>query len=138
MATAGVAWGVYSIRGRGVADPLAATAGNFARTLPFAAAMLLAAAGSGALVVGASGVLLAVASGALASGVAYSLWYAALRGLTATRAAIVQLCVPALAAVGGVLVIGEMPGVRLVAAGAAILAGVAIAIRRGNSPAPNR
>ena len=70
------------------------------------------------------------ASGALASGLAYSIWYVALRGLTAAQAAVVQLCVPALAAAGGALAIGEAVGVRLFACGAAILAGVAFAVRR--------
>src|SRR5207245_1402290 len=92
MVLAGVAWGVYSLRGRGSADPLADTAGNFARAVPFAGALSAAtfwlARGS------PKGVVLAAASGALASGLGYTLWYTALRGLTATRAAIVQLSVP--------------------------------------------
>jgi drug/metabolite transporter (DMT)-like permease len=136
MATAGVAWGAYSIRGRGVRDPLAATAGNFARTLPFAVAMVVA--GAPWLHASPAGLLLAITSGALASGVAYSVWYAALRGLTATRAAVVQLTVPALAALGGALAIGEAVGARLVLGGTAILVGVAAAIRRGNPAATDR
>ncbi len=128
MALAGVAWGVYSIRGRGTADPLAATAGNFARTLPFAAAMLLA--GAQRLRLGADGAVLAIVSGALASGVAYSLWYAALRGLTAARAAVVQLCVPVLAAAGGAVTMGEPIGGRTLGAGGAILLGTALVLRR--------
>jgi drug/metabolite transporter (DMT)-like permease len=75
------------------------------------------------------GVLLAVASGAIASGVGYSLWYGALPGLTATKAAVVQLSVPVLAALGGVLLLGEVLTPRLVVAAVAILGGVALAIR---------
>jgi drug/metabolite transporter (DMT)-like permease len=130
MATAGVAWGVYSLRGRGAKNPLATTADNFARTVPMALALVgiaMVARDSGAYA-STHGVLLAVASGALASGVGYSVWYAALPSLAATRAAVVQLLVPAIAAVGGVVVLGEALTVRFVACAAAILGGVAIAI----------
>ncbi|MFP2933163.1 EamA family transporter, partial [Pyxidicoccus sp. 3LG] len=80
------------------------------------------------------GVALAVASGALASGVGYSLWYAALPHLTATRAAIVQLSVPVLAAVGGVLLLGEVVTLRLALAGGALLAGVLLALSAKAAP----
>ena len=127
MAIAGSAWGVYSLRGRGVADPLSDTAGNFARTLPLAAGLgCLALRDSG---VSAEGVLLAVVSGALTSGVGYVLWYAALRGLSATRAAVIQLCVPVLAAAAGVAFLSEEISVRLVLAAALILGGVGVALR---------
>ena len=135
MVAAGVAWGVYSLRGRGTAHPLAATASNFARAVPFTLALSLVDAGR--VHVTREGALLAAASGALASGVGYSLWYAALRGLTATRAAIVQLSVPVLAAAGGVLLLGEGLFARLVFAGIAILGGVALAVMgsaRGRRP----
>ncbi|NPC85254.1 DMT family transporter, partial [Pyxidicoccus fallax] len=132
---AGVAGGVYSLRGRGNRDPLAATADNFLRSVP----MTVALSGVGLLVQGTphatgSGLALAVASGALASGVGYSLWYAALPHLTATRAAIVQLSVPVLAAVGGVLLLGETATQRLVLAGAALLAGVLLALSAKAAP----
>jgi len=126
MATAGIAWGVYSLRGRGSTEPLRNTAGNFLRTLPLAVLMLLAAGG------GATweprGVLLAVASGALASGLGYAIWYAALPALTATRAALVQLLVPVLAAGGGVALLGEAIPLRLPVAAALVLGGVALAV----------
>jgi drug/metabolite transporter (DMT)-like permease len=129
MAGAGVAWGVYSLRGRGSGNPLAATADNFLRAVPFAVALWgvgwLASAEPHAT---ARGVALAVASGALASGVGYSLWYAALPHLTATRAAIVQLSVPVLTATGGVLLLGEALTTRLALAGTALLAGVLLAL----------
>lgn len=126
MATAGVAWGVYTLRGRSVPDPLTSTAANFARSLPFVALLVLAAFGS-LRAVGA-GVVLAVLSGALASGLGYVVWYAALRGLTATRAASVQLTVPVLAAAGGVVLLHEPVTLRLVAAAALILGGVGLAV----------
>jgi drug/metabolite transporter (DMT)-like permease len=128
MVLAGVAWGVYTLRGRGATRPLMVTADNFVRTVPVAAVLGGVALASGGGQADRDGVLLAVASGALASGVGYSLWYAALAGLTATRAAIVQLAAPALAAVGGVLMLGEPATMRLVAGGAAVLGGVAIAV----------
>ncbi len=130
MALAGAAWGVYSLRGRGGAhDPLAATAGNFLRSLPLATLLVVAVALSGAAVASPRGILLAAASGGLASGVGYAIWYAALRGLTATSAAIVQLVVPALAAAGGVALLDERLTARVALAGAAILGGVALALR---------
>jgi drug/metabolite transporter (DMT)-like permease len=126
MAIAGVAWGVYSLRGRGVADPLAATAGNFARAVPFALVLsLLFAANAHA---DAAGACLAVASGALTSGIGYVIWYAALRKLSAMRAATVQLSVPLIAALGGVLFLSEAITPRLAAASAAILGGIALVL----------
>ncbi|MEO6462913.1 MAG: EamA family transporter, partial [Candidatus Eisenbacteria bacterium] len=98
MLGAGVAWGMYSLRGRGSADPLGQTAGNFARALPGAALLAAGALAMGALRLDVAGALLAATSGALASGVGYTVWYAALRRLSATEAGIVQLSVPVLAA----------------------------------------
>ncbi|MBS0341126.1 MAG: DMT family transporter [Proteobacteria bacterium] len=126
MAAAGVAWGIYSLRGRGVADPLAATAGNFLRAAPLALALSLALAASAQADV--QGTLLAVASGAITSGLGYVIWYAALPGLGALRAATVQLSVPLIAALGGVLFMAEAPSLRLVLAGAAILGGIALVL----------
>lgn len=129
MVLSGVAWAVYSLRGVASGSAVAATADNFARTLPLAGALL--ALGARPLEASGSGLALAAASGAIASGVGYSLWYAALPHLGAARAGAIQLAVPAIAAAGGVLLLGEPASLRLVAAGAAILAGVAIAARRG-------
>jgi len=133
MALAGVAWGVYSLRGAGGQDPTRATAGNFARTVPMVAVAALLSwttlAGS------AQGIGLATGSGAIASGLGYVLWFAALRGLTRTRAAIVQLAVPVLAATAGVLLLGERPTPRLILAGALILGGVAVAVVGRTRPA---
>ena len=131
MATAGVAWGVYSLVGRGRPHPFAATAGNFLRAAPAAlvllAVSLLTAAHGQAT---ATGIVLAAVSGAVTSGIGYVLWHAALRDLSATTAGIVQLAVPALAAAGGVILLGERPTARLLIAGALILGGVALAVAR--------
>jgi drug/metabolite transporter (DMT)-like permease len=124
MAAAGVAWGVYSLRGRGVADPLRATAGNFLRSLPFT--LIVSAVLVDGLHASARGVALAIASGALTSGVGYVIWYAALRGLNATRAATVQLSVPVIAALGGTLLLSEPITLRLALSSAAVLGGIAL------------
>jgi len=125
MVAAGAAWGVYSLLGRGALDPTADTAGNFLRTCAPLPLLLLAAGPS--LSVTGRGALLAVTSGALTSGLGYVAWYAAVRRLSRTQAAIVQLSVPALAAWGGVVLLGEAWSWRLLACAAAVLAGVALA-----------
>jgi len=126
MTIAGISWGVYTLRGRGSGDPLGDTARNFAWSVLFAVAIgLLAIRG---LHLTARGVTLAVISGSLASGVGYVLWYAALRHLTSIRAAAVQLSVPVLAALGGVLFLSEAVSVRLLVAAVLILGGVGLAI----------
>jgi drug/metabolite transporter (DMT)-like permease len=128
MAIAGIAWGVYSLRGRGVADPLVATAGNFMRAAPFAVLLSLLVAAGGRAQADAVGIALAIASGALTSGIGYVIWYAALRGLSAMRAATVQLSVPLIAALGGVALLSEAVTPRLLAACAAILGGIALVL----------
>jgi len=126
MAAAGASWGVYSLRGRGSKEPLRNTAGNFLLTLPMAALLVLVTGSQGAWE--ARGVALATASGALASGAGYSIWYAALPALTATRAALVQLLVPVLAAAGGVVLLHEAVPLRLPISAALVLGGVALAV----------
>ena len=128
MVVAGVAWGIYSLRGRAAIDPLKSTATNFSRSLLFAMPLGIASLGYETFTL--PGVSYAIASGAMASGLGYALWYTALRGLTATQAGIVQLLVPALAAIGGILLLGESVSVRLLFAGLTILAGVALAVRK--------
>jgi drug/metabolite transporter (DMT)-like permease len=126
MLIAGVAWGVYSLRGRGSGSPLADTAGNFIRAVPLIILVRLVPWNEVHLT--QSGILLALLSGALASGVGYVIWYTALAGLTATRAAVVQLSVPVLAAWGGVVLLAEDISLRLILAGVLILGGIALAI----------
>jgi drug/metabolite transporter (DMT)-like permease len=126
MAAAGVAWGLYSLLGRRAQDPVAATAGNFLRSC--APLVLLVPLAAPSLSVTPRGALLAATSGAITSGLGYVAWYAAVRGLSRTQAAVVQLAVPALAALGGVVFLGEAWSWRLLACGAAILSGVALAV----------
>jgi len=128
MLAAGIAWGLYSLRGRGVADPVAANAGAFARAIPFALAASAVFALAAEAHVTPAGVALALASGALTSGLGYAIWYAALRGLSAMRAAIVQLSVPPLAAALAVLTLGESVSLRLLLASVLILGGIALAL----------
>ena len=134
MLAAGVAWGVYSLRGKGSGDPLCATAGNFMRAVAFAAALGLAMLPWAA--VDAAGTAYAVASGALMSGVGYALWYSALAGLALTSAATVQLSVPVLAALGGVVWLDEPLTLRLVITSLAILGGIALVV--GGRPTARR
>ncbi len=126
MLAAGVAWGIYSLRGKGAGDPTVATAGNFLRAVPFAA-LLWAAMGTH-VSLDRTGVWYAAVSGGLASGVGYALWYAALPGLKATNAAIMQLSVPVIAAVGGVMFLGEAITLRLLLSSAGILVGIGLVI----------
>ncbi len=129
MIGAGVSWGVYSLRGKGAGDATRVTAGNFLRTVPIALLMSLASmAWLGEARLDAAGAGYALASGALASGVGYAIWYTALPALKATHAATVQLSVPVIAALGGVVFLGEALGVRAVLAAAAILGGIALVI----------
>ncbi|RFO97448.1 EamA family transporter [Rhodoferax lacus] len=129
MLCAGAAWGVYSLRGRGQGDATAVTAGNFWRASVLGLLALLPAWFSpGALHAEPTGWLLALASGALASGLGYAIWYTALRGLNASSAASIQLTVPALAALGAALLLGEPPSLRLALASLVILGGVALVI----------
>lgn len=130
MAIAGIAWGLYSLLGRSVGDPLVATAGAFAFATPAVLAVGAASAYFAGAHITSTGTLLAVASGALASGCGYVIWYAALRGLSAARAATVQLSVPVIAAFGGVLFLDETVTLRLLLASATTLGGVAIVLSR--------
>jgi len=125
MLAAGIAWGVYSLRGRGVARPVATTADNFLRTVPVAGVLIIFAhhlTGEGAA--------LAAASGGLASGVGYSLWYAAVPALGATRAAAVQLSVPVITALAAMMLFAEILTPALATGGTAIVVGLALALTR--------
>jgi drug/metabolite transporter (DMT)-like permease len=126
MAFAGVAWGFYTLRGRKSANPLGDTAGNFIRTVPMI--VLASLPFLSQIHYSKRGILFAVLSGTVASGVGYAVWYAALKFHTATRAAILQLSVPVLAAIGGVVLLSEYITIRLLAAGFLILGGIGLAI----------
>lgn len=126
MALAGIAWGIYSLRGRGGTDPAASTAGNFARAAPLA--LGLSAITLSQAQTDTAGIAYALASGALASGIGYVIWYMVMPQLRATSAASVQLSVPVIAALGGVLFLGEAITPRLVYSSIAILGGIALVI----------
>jgi drug/metabolite transporter (DMT)-like permease len=126
MGIAGCSWGIYSLRGQRTSDPLAETASNFARAVPFVLAVSLVTLPRFHMTPRAA--LFAVMSGALASGLGYVAWYAAVRGLTRTRAAVLQLAVPILAAGGGVIFLAEAISLRLVVSAILVLGGIALAI----------
>ena len=126
MLGAGVAWAIYSLRGKGGGDPVRVTAGNFLRAAPIA--VLSSVVIEGGVDVDGPGFLYALASGGLASGIGYAIWYTAMPALKTTNAATVQLSVPMIAALGGVVFLGEAPTLRLILASAAILGGIALVI----------
>lgn len=134
MIAAGIAWGIYTLRARGAGDPIRVTAANFLRAAVPAllVAIVLAANASW----DAHGLLLAMASGALASGLGYVVWYAALRHIQTSTAAVAQLSVPALTAIAGVLLLAEPLNLRLLVAGAAILGGIALVTYSSPSKVP--
>jgi drug/metabolite transporter (DMT)-like permease len=126
MASAGAAWGLYTLMGRYSTDPLADTTYNFARSLPFLIALVAVTAigSTDNFRFSVNGVLLAVISGGIASGIGYAIWYTALRGLSGTVAAVVQLAVPAIAALGGVVFVSESISQRLLISAAMTLGGI--------------
>lgn len=126
MTVAGIAWGAYTLLGRGSTRPLSDTAANFLRTLPLVALLVPIVLWHGHLTT--QGVILAISSGAIASGVGYAIWYRALTGLNSTLAAVVQLSVPVIAAVGGVVFVAETISFRLALSTLMILGGIALAI----------
>jgi drug/metabolite transporter (DMT)-like permease len=129
MALAGIGWGIYSITGRGVQDPLGATAGNFCLSLIMILPVLPLLGWD--LQMNATGLLLAVLSGAVTSGIGYALWYSVLPSLSAPLAATIQLSVPVLAIVAGVLLLGETMTLRALIGSAVVLAGIALVLRAG-------
>jgi len=126
MSLAGVGWGLYTLRGKGSKNPLGDTAFNFVRAVPLALILLVFMIKQVQL--SSTGVLLAVASGAIASGVGYTIWYMALRGLSTSQAAVVQLSVPIIAAFGGVLFVAESLTMRLTIAALLILGGIGLVV----------
>jgi len=126
MAAAGAAWGFYTLRGKGSGDPLANTTGNFIRSVPMIA--IAAIPFFSKIHLSNRGIMLAVLSGAVTSGIGYTVWYAALKFHTSTRAAVLQLAVPVIAAAAGVLLLDEVATVRLAIAAALILGGIGLTI----------
>lgn len=133
MGIAGLAWGAYSLYGRGAGDPVGATARNFILAAPMVLALFIVTAVTPRSVdASASGIALAAVSGVLASGAGYVIWYSALKGLSSLNASVVQLAVPVIAAAGGVVLIGEAVSLRLAIAAVLILGGIFITIRAGS------
>ena len=126
MAAAGVAWGSYTLRGRGSEDPLADTTRNFVRSVPMIALAALPFVSQ--MHLSNRGIILAILSGSVASGIGYTAWYAALKYHTSTRAAVLQLLVPVIAAAGGILFMSETADLRLIVAAALILGGISLTI----------
>ena len=132
MVAAGVAWGIYSIRGKAGRDAIAATAGNFLRAVPFAAVVSIILLSRARL--DHAGIFYAVVSGAITSGLGYVIWYSALPGLKAASAATVQLSVPVLTATGGILLLAEPITLRYVLASVAVLGGIFLVIIEKRQP----
>jgi drug/metabolite transporter (DMT)-like permease len=128
MTMAGISWGMYTLNGRGSEKPLVDTAGNFIKTLPLTLLIIISLLMFGDAVLSLQGIILAILSGALASGVGYAIWYAALKDLTTTQAAVVQLLVPVIAAAGGVLFISESITNRLIISAVLVLGGILLVI----------
>ncbi len=126
MIAAGIAWGMYTLKGRGSDHPLKDTAYNFLRTIPLVIILLVITIQDAHY--SAAGVLLAVLSGGIASGIGYTIWYIALGGLSTTQAAVVQLSVPVIAAFGGVLFVSEAITARLTLSASMVLGGILLVV----------
>ncbi len=133
MIAAGIAWGIYSLRGRGTHDATLATSGNFLRATGFAIVLSVLMLSRQSL--DNTGIIYAICSGALTSGIGYATWYAALPALKASTAATVQLSVPVITALGGIVLLNEAISLRIVFASAAILGGIALVIAQKNNKA---
>jgi drug/metabolite transporter (DMT)-like permease len=131
MLGAGIAWGIYSLRGKSEKNPITVTAGNFLRAVPFATALSITFVPR--LHLDSSGVTYAIISGAITSGLGYILWYATLPSLKAASAASVQLIVPVLAATGGIVLLGEPLTLRYLFASVTILGGIALVVLEKDS-----
>ncbi len=135
MVVAGIAWGVYSILGRGAGgNPLGNTAGNFLRSLPWVGVAVALGLVQGGISVSVPGVVYALASGVLASGAGYAVWYSVVGRMSAQTAATLQLSVPVLAALVGVLLLDEPLSLRLILASLIVLGGIALALTARRVP----
>lgn len=131
MVASGIAWGAYSLIGKGSTHPVNDTAGNFIRALPLLLIPALAAVFAGHLRIGSAGLFYALGSGVLASGAGYAVWYGVLKQISAQQAATLQLSVPVIAALGGVLLLSEPVSLRLMGASVVVLGGVGLALSAG-------
>ena len=130
MVISGIAWGFYTVAGKGARNPLVLTANNFLRTIPFVliTVLLLYMLNSEGLYITNSGLILAITSGAITSGLGYAIWYQALNGLSITHAAILQLTVPIIAAFGGVLFLSETISLQLIISAILVLGGIFVSL----------
>ncbi|MFT5137297.1 MAG: drug/metabolite transporter (DMT)-like permease [Arenicella sp.] len=135
MVLSGFAWGLYSIQGRNASNPIGASMGNFTRSIIPTICLSTFFIFQASLDI--DGILLAIASGALASGFGYVVWYAVLPKLASMTASSVQLSVPIIAGLGGVIFVGELISLRLLACSVAVLGGIAVIILFGSSSAPS-
>lgn len=126
MTVAGVAWGIYTIKGRGSKSPLMDTAYNFLRTTPFVIILIIITISHANY--SYEGILLALLSGAITSGIGYTIWYIALGGLSSTQAAVLQLSVPVIAALGGVIFVSEAITFRLSVSATMVLGGILMVV----------
>ena len=128
MAGSGVSWGIYTLTGKRVGDPLVMTAANFIAAVPLVLVMLVWTVSTAEL--SPRGVVLAVVSGSVTSAIGYAIWYRALRGLGTATAAVVQLSMPVIAAAGGILLMAEAASLRLAVASVLVLGGIALVVGR--------
>jgi len=126
MTVAGISWGIYTLKGRGSKSPLMDTAYNFFRTTPLV--VLLAISTINNINYSSEGIILALLSGGITSGIGYTIWYIALGGLSSTQAAVLQLSVPVIAALGGIIFVSETITFRLTISAAMVLGGILIVV----------
>jgi len=126
MTVSGISWGIYTLKGRNSKNPLMDTTYNFVRSIPFV--VILAAFTMHNASYSSEGIILALVSGAITSGVGYTIWYIALGGLSSTQAAVIQLSVPVIAAIGGVIFVSEVITIRLIISATVVLSGILMVV----------
>jgi len=126
MTVSGISWGIYTLKGRNSKNPLMDTTYNFVRSIPFV--VILAALTMHNASYSSEGIILALVSGAITSGVGYTIWYIALGGLSSTQAAVIQLSVPVIAAIGGVIFVSEVITIRLIISATVVLSGILMVV----------
>lgn len=126
MTISGISWGVYTLIGRRSKNPLTDTTYNFVRTIPFV--VLLAVFTLDNMSYSNDGVILALLSGGITSGVGYTIWYIALNDLSSTQASVIQLSVPIIAAIGGVIFVSELITFRLIISAIIVLGGILMVV----------
>lgn len=126
MTISGIAWGIYTLQGRSCENPLTDTAYNFLRTIPLITILTIISLKG--MNYTTEGIVLAALSGGIASGIGYAIWYIALGGLSSSQAAVLQLSVPAIAALGGVIFVSEAITLRFAISSAMVLGGILLVV----------